>query len=205
MSVITIGFIADRMIHKWGFTVETTRMIMQVSGMVIPAIFLTVMVYSDISSAMQATTLLSLAFFFNGTCMAGFSVYQHDVLSRYVSLQFFSDLACFILTIVVVLLRYAGTVYSIGNTFGVLAGVLGVAISGEIIDAGSWSLVSRMACLVLFCPVIVYSLTSESSLLMSHYLSSFCAVGVHVHERIVYYRRSILGDFGKRTAQHLLI
>ena len=115
---IVCGFIADLMIAKFRISVKNTRKIMNTVGMFGPALMLTLCAFAAPNIYVAVTYIcvcLGLASFTN----ASVSVNHLDICAP----------------------QYAALVYSIGNTFSNITGVVGPIITGILLDAtGSWAL-----------------------------------------------------------------
>jgi ACS family sodium-dependent inorganic phosphate cotransporter len=102
------GWIADRMIAA-GRSLTFVRKAMQTVGSGAPALALIVLGYVD--NAIAAVTLLSLALGFGAFSFAGFASNHLDISPR-----------------------HAGAIFGISNTAGTVPGIIGVALTGMLVD-----------------------------------------------------------------------
>ena len=122
------GVLSQYLIDRRVWTAEKACVNMQLIGLVVPAIFLTLLGYSVINTPL-AVFYLTAALSANAFTCAGVSVYHQLVAPR-----------------------FAGLIFSIGNTFSIIPGVIGIAAAGSILDAThSWSLIflAGIACYVV--------------------------------------------------------
>ncbi|KAJ7964143.1 Ascorbate transporter, chloroplastic, partial [Quillaja saponaria] len=128
------GWIADTLVSK-GLSVTTVRKIMQTVGFLGPAFFLTQL--SHINS--PAIAVLCMA------CSQGTDAFSQSGL--YSNHQ---DIAP----------RYSGVLLGLSNTAGVLAGVLGTAATGYILQHGSWDDVFKVSVGLYLVGTVVWNLFS---------------------------------------------
>lgn len=122
------GVLSQYLIERGVWTAEKACYDMQLFGLVVPAIFLALLGYSFINTPL-AVFYLTAALSANAFTCAGVSVYHQLVAPR-----------------------FAGLIFSIGNTFSIIPGVIGIAAAGSILDAThSWSLIflAGIACYVV--------------------------------------------------------
>ncbi|TAK51662.1 MAG: MFS transporter [Gammaproteobacteria bacterium] len=123
MAVTTVlgGSFADGLLRK-GFSVTFVRKLMQSLGMFGPAFFL-ILLSGDIRSPLHALVLLCCTLGVTALAYAGYCANQLDIGPR-----------------------YAGVLLGISNTASQIPGIIGVALTGFIVDAtGSWSSVFLIA------------------------------------------------------------
>lgn len=131
------GWIADRMIRR-GIDVTRTRKIMQTFGFGGSAAVLAAVGY--VESVPLAIALMSIGNIFGGAMAGGFGVNHLDIAPR-----------------------GAGIIMGLSNTAGTIPGVIGVYISGLILEAtGSWTLVFQTAACVFLLGLTVYLLLGSS-------------------------------------------
>uniref|UniRef100_A0A1D1YFI3 Putative anion transporter 4, chloroplastic n=1 Tax=Anthurium amnicola TaxID=1678845 RepID=A0A1D1YFI3_9ARAE len=128
------GWIADTLVGK-GFSITTVRKIMQSIGFLGPAFFLTQL--SHVRS--PALAVLCMA------CSQGSDAFSQSGL--YSNHQDIGP-------------RYAGVLLGLSNTAGVLAGVLGTAATGYILQRGSWDDVFKVAVALYIVGTLVWNLFS---------------------------------------------
>ncbi|OIW09551.1 hypothetical protein TanjilG_30870 [Lupinus angustifolius] len=128
------GWIADTLVSK-GVSVTTVRKIMQTIGFLGPAFFLTQL--SHINSPVMAVLCM--------TCSQGTDAFSQSGL--YSNHQ---DIAP----------RYSGILLGLSNTAGVLAGVLGTAATGYILQHGSWDDVFKVSVGLYLVGTVVWNLFS---------------------------------------------
>jgi MFS family permease len=110
------GWIGDKLITK-GLSVEASRKILQIAGLLIPAIFFTVLAFGRITNQFLGVALVSLALGSGTLTLAGVSVNHLDIAPK-----------------------YSGVVFAVGNTMGTVAGIVGTPLSGAIVQiTGSWN------------------------------------------------------------------
>lgn len=126
------GWIADTLVSR-GTSVTVVRKLMQTLGFLGPAFFLTQL--SHISSPFQAVLCMM--------CSQGFDAFSQSGL--YSNHQDIGP-------------RYAGVLLGLSNTAGVLAGVLGTAATGYILQHGSWDDVFKVAVALYLCGTVVWNL-----------------------------------------------
>ncbi|XP_021715494.1 sodium-dependent phosphate transport protein 1, chloroplastic-like [Chenopodium quinoa] len=128
------GWIADTLVSK-GYSVTTVRKIMQTVGFLGPAFFLTQL--SHVDSPAVAVLCMS--------CSQGTDAFSQSGL--YSNHQ---DIAP----------RYSGILLGLSNTAGVLAGVLGTAATGYILQHGSWDNVFEVSVGLYLVGTVVWNLFS---------------------------------------------
>lgn len=127
------GWMADALI-KSGMPITTVRKLMQSIGFLGPALFLTLI--GGVTSALQATVYMACALGLGSFALSGFAVNHLDIGPR-----------------------YAGILLGITNTAGTLPGIIGVTVTGFILDAtGSWRLVFLIAAGIYVFGTIVWNL-----------------------------------------------
>lgn len=131
------GWVADRLIQG-GMDVTRVRKLMQTIGFGGFAAVLAVVGYVD--SVPLAIALMSLGNIFGGATAGGFGVNHLDIAPR-----------------------GAGIIMGLSNTAATVPGIVGVYISGLILQAtGSWTLVFQTAAGVLIAGLLVYLLCASS-------------------------------------------
>ncbi|GAB4859974.1 Sodium-dependent phosphate transport protein 1, chloroplastic [Ancistrocladus abbreviatus] len=128
------GWIADTLVSR-GLSVTTVRKIMQTVGFLGPAFFLTQL--SHVNSPAMAVLCMS--------CSQGTDAFSQSGL--YSNHQ---DIAP----------RYSGVLLGLSNTAGVLAGVLGTAATGYILQHGSWDNVFEVSVGLYLVGTVVWNLFS---------------------------------------------
>ncbi|KAI4306631.1 hypothetical protein L6164_029892 [Bauhinia variegata] len=128
------GWIADSLVSK-GVSVTRVRKIMQTVGFLGPAFFLTQL--SHVNSPAMAVLCM--------TCSQGTDAFSQSGL--YSNHQ---DIAP----------RYSGILLGLSNTAGVLAGVLGTAATGYILQHGSWDDVFKVSVGLYLVGTVVWNLFS---------------------------------------------
>ncbi len=114
------GWVADKLIES-GLSVTFVRKLMQTVGFLGPTIFLSLI--GSVGSAPQAITYMCCALGLNAFALSGFGVNHLDIGPR-----------------------YAGILLGLSNTAGTIPGILGVTLTGYILDlTGSWDLVFLIA------------------------------------------------------------
>jgi MFS family permease len=125
------GWLADHLIRR-GFNKTRVRKVMQAVGFGGSAAVLAVVGY--VESVPLAIALMSLGNIFGGAMAGGFGVNHLDIAPR-----------------------GAGVIMGLSNTAGTIPGILGVYISGLILEAtGSWALVFQTAAGVLTFGLVFY-------------------------------------------------
>ena len=131
------GWLADKMIQR-GMETTRVRKLMQGVGFGGFAAVLAVVGYVD--SLVLAIALMSLGNFFGGAMSGGFGVNHLDIAPR-----------------------GAGMIMGLSNTAATIPGIVGVYVSGLILDAtGSWVLVFQTAAGVLTFGMVFYLLFASS-------------------------------------------
>lgn len=128
------GWIADTLVSK-GYSVTTVRKIMQTVGFLGPAFFLTQL--SHVNSPAMAVLCMA--------CSQGTDAFSQSGL--YSNHQ---DIAP----------RYSGILLGLSNTAGVLAGVLGTAATGYILQHGSWDNVFEVSVGLYLVGTVIWNLFS---------------------------------------------
>ncbi|XP_058099617.1 sodium-dependent phosphate transport protein 1, chloroplastic isoform X2 [Magnolia sinica] len=128
------GWIADTLVSK-GLSVTTVRKIMQSIGFLGPAFFLTQL--SHVNSPAMAVLCMA--------CSQGTDAFSQSGL--YSNHQDIGP-------------RYAGVLLGLSNTAGVLAGVLGTAATGYILQHGSWDDVFKVSVGLYLVGTVVWNLFS---------------------------------------------
>lgn len=128
------GWIADTLVSR-GFSVTSVRKIMQTVGFLGPAFFLTQL--SHINSPGMAVLCMA--------CSQGTDAFSQSGL--YSNHQ---DIAP----------RYSGVLLGLSNTAGVLAGVLGTAATGYILQHGSWDDVFKVSVGLYLVGTVIWNLFS---------------------------------------------
>ncbi len=127
------GWIADKLIAS-GRSVTFVRKLMQTIGFLGPTIFLSLI--GGVSSAPQAIVYMCCALGLNAFALSGFGVNHLDIGPR-----------------------YAGILLGFSNTAGTIPGIIGVTLTGYILDAtGSWSLVFSIAAGIYLVGLLVWLL-----------------------------------------------
>jgi len=136
MIVMTVlgGVFADSLLRK-GFSVTFVRKLMQSLGMLGPAFFL-ILLSGSIPSPLHALVLLCCTLGLTALAYSGYAVNQLDIGPR-----------------------YAGVLLGISNTASQIPGIVGVSLTGIIVDAtGSWSAVFLIAAGVYVVGAVVWLL-----------------------------------------------
>ena len=128
------GWIADGLIER-GWTVTRVRKVMQTIGFLGPAFFLTRL--SSISTVAGAVGCMMAAQGLDAFSQSGLYSNHGDIGPR-----------------------YAGVLLGLSNTAGVLAGVLGTAATGYILQRGSWSQVWSVAVALYLVGTVVWNVFS---------------------------------------------
>lgn len=125
------GWLADRMIDS-GRSVTFVRKAIQVVGSAGPALALIAL--GSTENAVMAVTLLSVALGLGGFSFAGFASNHLDVSPR-----------------------HAGAIFGISNTAGTIPGIIGVALTGFLVDqTGSYASAFYVTAGVYFVGLLVY-------------------------------------------------
>ncbi|CAN6471365.1 unnamed protein product [Victoria cruziana] len=128
------GWIADSLVSK-GFSVTTVRKIMQSIGFLGPAFFLTQL--SHVHSPAMAVLCMTCSQATDAFSQSGLYSNHQDIGPR-----------------------YAGVLLGLSNTAGVLAGVLGTAVTGYILQHGSWDEVFSVSVSLYLAGTVVWNLFS---------------------------------------------
>ena len=127
------GWVADKLIEA-GLSVTFVRKLMQTIGFLGPTIFLSLI--GSVSSAPQAITYMCCALGLNAFALSGFGVNHLDIGPR-----------------------YAGILLGLSNTAGTIPGIVGVTLTGYILDVtGSWGLVFSIAAGIYLFGLLVWLL-----------------------------------------------
>ncbi|KAF5199710.1 Ascorbate transporter protein [Thalictrum thalictroides] len=126
------GWIADTLVTR-GLSITTVRKIMQSIGFLGPAFFLTQL--SNVRTPALAVLCMS--------CSQGLDAFSQSGL--YSNHQDIGP-------------RYAGVLLGLSNTAGVLAGVFGTAVTGYILQRGSWDDVFKVAVILYIVGTLVWNL-----------------------------------------------
>lgn len=126
------GWIADTLVSR-GISITTVRKVMQSIGFLGPAFFLTQL--SHVKSPVMAILCM--------TCSQGCDAFSQSGL--YSNHQDIGP-------------RYAGVLLGLSNTAGVLAGVLGTAATGYILQHGSWDDVFKVAVALYLLGTLVWNI-----------------------------------------------
>ncbi|CAG8505925.1 9576_t:CDS:2 [Cetraspora pellucida] len=123
-----VGIFADYMIYKMKIRVINVRRTAQLIGSFGVAIFLLLAVYLA-STPLQGIILITIGLGLNSFTIAGVSVSQLDIAPR-----------------------YAGIIFGLGNTLGVIPAIFGVALTGWILDisGNQWNIVWTFAAIMYF-------------------------------------------------------
>ncbi|CAI2169632.1 3149_t:CDS:2 [Funneliformis geosporum] len=129
-----VGTIGDHMIHKVKFRVITIRRIAQSIGSFGVAIFLLLAAYFA-STPFEGIILITIGMGLNTFTLAGVSVNQFDIAPK-----------------------YAGIIYGLGNTLGVIPGIFGVALTGWILDVTgrNWNIIWDIAASLYFSSALIF-------------------------------------------------
>ena len=131
------GWLADRMIRR-GMDVTRVRKTMQTVGFGGSAVILATVGY--VESVAIAIAMMSLGNIFGGAMSGGFGVNHLDIAPR-----------------------GAGMIMGLSNTAATIPGIIGVYISGVILEStGSWALVFQTAAGVLAFGLVFYLIFASS-------------------------------------------
>lgn len=135
------GWLADRMISS-GVSTTTVRKVMQTTGLIGAAIFMFVL--RDAESANVAVLLLCAVLGFASFTISGFGTNHLDIAPQ-----------------------HAGFLVGITNTFGTIPGIVGVALTGWLVDTtGSYDSVFLMVACVNVVGAVVWLLFSTGERLV---------------------------------------
>lgn len=127
------GNIADRMITA-GMDVTRVRKLMQTIGF--GGIATALLIVGEVQSAWMAIGVMSVGTALGAFVTGGFAINHMDVAPR-----------------------HAGTLMGITNTAGTIPGIIGIFVSGMILEAtGSWALVFQVAAGVTLFGLVFYLL-----------------------------------------------
>ncbi|CAI2165147.1 6557_t:CDS:2 [Funneliformis geosporum] len=129
-----VGMLADYLIHRIQVRVIIVRRLAQIIGSCGIAIFLLLTVYLA-KTPLEGIIFLAIGFGLNSFTCAGMSVSQLDIAPR-----------------------YSGVIYGLGNSLGVIPGILGVAITGWILDSTerNWSIIWNSSAALYFTGTLVF-------------------------------------------------
>ena len=130
------GNVADRLI-RGGMDVGRVRKLMQTIGF--GGIATALLIVGEVESAWMAIAIMSIGNALGAFVTGGFAVNHMDIAPR-----------------------HAGTLMGITNTAGTIPGIIGVYISGLILElTGSWALVFQVAAGVTLVGLVVFLLFSS--------------------------------------------
>lgn len=131
------GTLADRMI-RGGMSVGRVRKLMQTVGF--GGIAGALMIVGEVQTAWMAIAIMAVGSALGAFVTGGFAVNHMDIAPR-----------------------HAGTLMGITNTAGTIPGIIGVYVSGVILDlTGSWALVFQVASGVTLFGLVFYLLFASS-------------------------------------------
>ena len=131
------AFATDRLIAR-GVAVTTVRKLMQCAGLLGAAGFLFAM--RDVGSPNVALALLCAATGLQGLCACGFAPGMMDVAPR-----------------------HGAVIYGVSNTFATLPGIVGVAVTGWLVDrTGTYSAAFALAAGVSIAGAVLFGLLFEA-------------------------------------------
>lgn len=131
LTTNTAGHIADRLIAG-GMSVTLVRKLAQSVGML--GLALGLLALNQVSSAVQAVILLCFAIGLGGFALAGFGTNFLDIAPR-----------------------YAGIVWGVSNTFATIPGIVGVVITGWLVETtGTYSSAFVLTAALNFFAVMVW-------------------------------------------------
>ncbi|MCS6926455.1 MAG: ACS family MFS transporter [Candidatus Binatia bacterium] len=127
------GWVADHLLQR-GLSITVVRKLMQSIGFLGAATFLTLV--GRVSTPIEAIVYMCCTLGLGSFALAGFGVNHLDIGPR-----------------------YAGILLGFSNTAGTIPGIIGVTLTGLILDAtGSWYLVFLISAGVYVCGVLVWLL-----------------------------------------------
>ncbi|KAK9694940.1 hypothetical protein K7432_013223 [Basidiobolus ranarum] len=127
------GFVGDYAINELDIPIITVRRIAQCTGMIGPAIFLLLAGYTA-TSVTTGMIYISLALGFNSLTLIGVSISQLDIAPK-----------------------YAGIIFGLGNTAATLPGILGVTVTGVLLESkGAWPLVFGLAAIFYIAGALIW-------------------------------------------------
>jgi ACS family sodium-dependent inorganic phosphate cotransporter len=130
------GNLADRMIRS-GMDVGRVRKLMQTIGF--GGLATALLIVGEVESAWAAIAVMSVGMALGAFSTGGFAVNHMDLAPK-----------------------YAGTLMGLTNTAGTIPGVIGVFVSGLILEAtGSWALVFQVAAGITLIGLAFYLLFSS--------------------------------------------
>lgn len=133
VGLLISGWLADTLVKR-RVNVTLTRKL--VTGVGFTGMGVALLLVGLVESAEMAITVMAIGTFFGFSSAAGFGVNHMDIAPR-----------------------HAGTLMGISNTAGTLPGIIGVYITGVILDAtGSWAMVFGTAGCVVLAGLVVYLL-----------------------------------------------
>ncbi|MFP6836325.1 MAG: MFS transporter [Pseudomonadales bacterium] len=137
LSLNVAGSVADRMIER-GMDVGRVRKIMQTISFA--SIATALLIVAQVETAWMAIAVMSVGNALGACGVGGFGVNHLDIGPK-----------------------YAGTLIGITNTAGTISGIIGVFISGVILEqTGSWALVFQVAAGVTLFGMAFYLLFASS-------------------------------------------
>jgi len=140
---IPSGFIADKLISSKRISTVNVRKIFQILGTFIPALFLILLSFIK-PEANVAVTFMIIALACVPFTTAGFTTNYLDISNKYPSL-----------------------LYSIGNTSANIPGIVGVTLTGFILDVSNhnWSIVFLLAAFMYLVPSIIYCFLAKGEII----------------------------------------
>lgn len=130
-----VGVLADRLIAK-GWSVTRVRRFMQIIGSGAPAIGLIML--ASVKDAHTAVIILTVSFGLSSFSFAGFASNHLDIAPR-----------------------HAGILFGISNTFGTIPGIIGVILTGYLVDVtGTFAAAFYVTAAVYVIGLVVWQLFS---------------------------------------------
>ncbi|ORY02223.1 MFS general substrate transporter [Basidiobolus meristosporus CBS 931.73] len=127
------GFVGDYAINELEIPVITVRRVAQCVGMIGPGVFLLLAGYTA-SSVAVGMIYISLALGFNSLTLIGVSISQLDIAPK-----------------------FAGIIFGLGNTAATLPGILGVTVTGILLESKeAWPLVFGLAAAFYFTGAVIW-------------------------------------------------
>ena len=125
------GVVADRLIDR-GMTITRVRKLMMLIGF--GGSIIALLLVGQVENAVMAITIMTIGSALGAFAVSGFFVNHMDIAPE-----------------------HAGTLMGITNTAGTIPGIIGVLVSGWILDVtGSWALVFQMAAAVAAFGLVFY-------------------------------------------------
>ena len=125
------GVVADRLIDR-GMTITRVRKLMMLIGF--GGSIVALLLVGQVENAVMAITIMTIGSALGAFAVSGFFVNHMDIAPE-----------------------HAGTLMGITNTAGTIPGIIGVLVSGWILDVtGSWALVFQMAAAVAAFGLVFY-------------------------------------------------